>query len=44
MVSGNFLRYEHKGMWVVADNVEDVITLLGKKDEWHRNPRSIAKI
>ncbi len=44
MVSGNFLRYEHKGMWEIADDPEDVITLLGKKDGWHRNPRTIARI
>jgi len=44
MVSGNFLRYEHKGMWEVADTEEEVINLLGKKDGWHQDPRSIARI
>jgi uncharacterized protein (TIGR00730 family) len=44
MVSGNFLRYEHKGMWEVADSVEDVMVLLEKKDGWHNDPRSIAQI
>ena len=44
MVSGNFLRFEHKGMWEIADSVEEVMSLLGKKDSWHRDPRSIAKI
>jgi len=44
MVAGNFLRYEHKGMWEVAGTVEDVMDLLGKKNGWHHDPRSIAKI
>ena len=44
MVSGNFLRYEHKGMWEIADTEEDVMILLGKKDGWHQDPRSIARI
>lgn len=44
MISGNFLRYEHKGMWEVANSVEDVMVLLGKKDDWHENPRSFARI
>jgi uncharacterized protein (TIGR00730 family) len=44
MVSGNFLRYEHKGMWEIADTVEEVMVLLGKKQDWHRDPRSIARI
>ena len=44
MVSGNFLRFEHKGMWEIADTAEDVIAILGEKDEWHHDPRSIAKI
>lgn len=44
MVSGNFLRYEHKGMWEIAATAEDVMAILGEKDEWHHDPRSIAKI
>ena len=44
MIAGNFLRYEHKGMWEVAGTVEDVMDLLGKKNGWHHDPRSIAKI
>jgi uncharacterized protein (TIGR00730 family) len=44
MVAGHFLRYEHKGMWEVAETVEDVMRLLAKKDGWHLNPRSIARI
>jgi uncharacterized protein (TIGR00730 family) len=44
MVSGNFLRYEHKGMWEIANTPEEVIVYLMKKDDWLPNPRSIAKI
>lgn len=44
MVSGSFLRFEHKGMWEIADTAEEVMSLLGKKDSWYRDPRSIAKI
>ena len=44
MVQGNFLRYEHKGMWEIANTEEEVMDLLWKKDGWHRDPRSIARI
>jgi len=44
MVSGNFLRYEHKGMWEIAATEEEVMDLLVKKDGWHHDPRSIARI
>jgi uncharacterized protein (TIGR00730 family) len=44
MISGNFLRYEHKGMWEIADTPEEVIALLAKNDSWLHDPRSIAKI
>jgi uncharacterized protein (TIGR00730 family) len=44
MVAGNFLRYEHKGMWEIANSVEEVIDLLGRKNRWHHDPRSIARI
>jgi uncharacterized protein (TIGR00730 family) len=44
MVSGNFLRYEHKGMWEIADTPEDAIALLLKKQDWLHDPRSIARI
>ena len=32
MVSGNFLRYEHKGMWEIAETAEEVLVLLGKNE------------
>ena len=44
MVSGNFLRYEHKGMWEIADTPEDAITLILKNQDWLHDPRSIARI
>lgn len=44
MVSGNFLRYEHKGMWEIAGSEEEVMDLLSKKDGWYHDPRSIARI
>jgi uncharacterized protein (TIGR00730 family) len=44
MVSGNFLRYEHKGMWEIAGTEEEVIVLLNKNEGWHHDPRSIARI
>jgi uncharacterized protein (TIGR00730 family) len=44
MISGNFLRYEHKGMWEIAESVEEVMNILAKKESWLHDPRSIAKI
>lgn len=44
MVAGHFLRYEHKGMWEVADTPEEVIHYLRQEDEWLNDPRSIARI
>jgi hypothetical protein len=44
MVAGNFMRYEHKGMWEIAGSVEEVMELLVKKNNWHNDPRSIARI
>ena len=44
MVSGNFLRYEHKGMWEIAQTEEEVMSLLNKNEGWHHDPRSIARI
>ncbi len=44
MVSGNFLRFEHKGMWEIADTPEDAIILLLKKQDWLHDPRRIARI
>ena len=44
MISGNFLRYEHKAIWKIADNPEAVLTYLTKNDTWLQDPRSFAKI
>jgi uncharacterized protein (TIGR00730 family) len=44
MVSGNFLRYEHKGMWEIASTPEEVMEHIAKKADWLNDPRSIAKI
>jgi uncharacterized protein (TIGR00730 family) len=44
MVSGHFLRYEHKGMWEIAGTAGEVMTLLGKDEDWHQDLRSIARI
>jgi len=44
MVAGNFLRFEHKGMWEIANTPEEVMVCLGKKEDWLPNPRNIARI
>ena len=44
MVEGHFLRYEHKGIWEIADTPEEVMTYLAKNRSWIQDPRSIAKI
>jgi uncharacterized protein (TIGR00730 family) len=44
MVSGNFLRYEHKGMWEVAESVNEVMDIIDRNEGWLHDPRSIAKI
>ena len=44
MISGHFLRYEHKDIWEIADTPEEVLVYLTKKDTWLQDPKSIAKI
>jgi uncharacterized protein (TIGR00730 family) len=44
MVSGHFLRYEHKGMWEIAATPDEVMVHLAKNITWLQDPRSIAKI
>jgi hypothetical protein len=44
MVSENFLRYEHKAIWEIADTPEEVMTILAKNDSWLSDPIKIAKI
>jgi uncharacterized protein (TIGR00730 family) len=44
MITGNFLRFEHKGMWEIASTPEEVMEYLSKNQSWIHDPRSIAKI
>lgn len=44
MISGHFLRYEHKGIWEIATTPEEVIIALTKNKSWIDDPRRIAKI
>jgi uncharacterized protein (TIGR00730 family) len=44
MVSGHFLRHQHKGMWEIAGTANEVMVLLAKEEGWHQDPRSIARI
>ena len=44
MISGHFLRFEHKGMWEIVNTPEEVIAYLSKNRSWIDDPRSIAKI
>jgi uncharacterized protein (TIGR00730 family) len=44
MISGNFLRGEHKAIWEIASTPEEVMLFLSQNKGWIENPRSIAKI
>ena len=44
MISGHFLRNEHKGIWQIATTPEEVIIALTKNKSWIDDPRRIAKI
>jgi len=44
MIAEQFLRYEHKEIWEVADTPEEVIMALTKNKRWIDDPRRIAKI
>jgi hypothetical protein len=44
MVSGNFMRSEHKDMWVIAVTPEEVLNALANDKGWIDDPRRIAKI
>ena len=44
MISGNFMRTEHKNMWTVAETPEEVITALSSDRGWIDDPRKIARI
>jgi uncharacterized protein (TIGR00730 family) len=44
MIKGNFMRFEHKGIWEVVNNPAEVLVSLEKGQDWYPDPRSIAKI
>jgi len=44
MIAGHFIRNEHKEIWKVASSPEEVITFILNKENWHNDPRSIARI
>jgi hypothetical protein len=44
MITGHFLRIEHKGIWEIANTPEGVLTALSKDKGWIEDPRKIAKI
>jgi len=44
MISGHFLRFEHQGMWKIANTPEQVMIHLAKPESWIPDPRNIAKI
>jgi uncharacterized protein (TIGR00730 family) len=44
MVQNQFMRFEHKGIWEIADTPEQVITALKNKDRGNEEWRKIAKI
>lgn len=44
MIEGRFLRYEHKGMWEVAETPDQVLELISGEDNWIAEPRKIARI
>jgi len=44
MIEGEFLRFEHKGIWQIASTPEEAMIFLSKNESWIHDPRSIAKI
>jgi len=44
MITGHFLRFEHKGMWEIAETPVEVMEHLANNKSWIHDPRSIAKI
>jgi len=44
MISGHFLRLEHKGIWEIAATPEEVMVSLSRNKGWIEDPRRIAKI
>jgi hypothetical protein len=44
MIKGNFLRFEHKGIWEIVNTPGEVIKAIKDYRGWVDDPRSIAKI
>ncbi len=44
MISNQFLRIEHKGIWTMANTPKDVLNALSNYTSWLDDPRRIAKI
>jgi uncharacterized protein (TIGR00730 family) len=44
MITGHFLRFEHKGIWEIAGTPEEVMVYLANNKSWIQDPRNIAKI
>lgn len=44
MITGKFLRFEHKDIWKVVMTPDEVISALNNYDGWIDNPRTIARI
>jgi len=44
MITGNFLRQEHKDMWMVVSTPAEVTVALTNRSEWIDDPRKIARI
>jgi uncharacterized protein (TIGR00730 family) len=44
MISGSFLRLEHKGIWEIVDTPEEVLNSLRSYDGWHEDWRRTARI
>jgi hypothetical protein len=44
MVTGNFLRMEHKSIWKIANTPKEVLIDLSNDKGWIDDPRRIAKI
>lgn len=44
MISNNFMRFEHKGIWETANTPEEVLTALNNKERGNEEWRKIAKI
>jgi uncharacterized protein (TIGR00730 family) len=44
MITGHFIRNEHKEIWKIATTPEEVIALILNREKWLDDPRSIARI